>query len=91
MFQFNQGHHFSLKTTATGYAIYNSPNCGPIFGGGPDIYINNEANINSFSHSNIGESYYNALYTKGDADSQARFSGGRFFRVKDYEVWRVVF
>ncbi len=87
----NNNDKFTLKTEQTAKAIYNNPNSGPIFGGGWDIFILNEANVNSYSYANIGFSYSNAAYIYGDVNSQAKFSGASKFMVKDYEVWKIVF
>ena len=90
MFQFNNGHKFSLKTTETSNAIFNHPDYGPTFGQGYDIYICDDANFNA-SGANIGFSYKNTAYSYNDIDSQREFSGGCRFKVKGYEVWRVTF
>ena len=39
-------------------AIYKHEGCGPTFGGGHDIYISNNANSNTTSHTNFHKAYY---------------------------------
>ena len=57
MFQLNHNEKFTLKRNQIANAIYNNPDCGPIFGFSCDIFISNDANINSFSRADIGNSY----------------------------------
>ena len=46
---------FTIKTP--GMALYGSASCGPTFGGGFDIYICNQSNLNIGSGSYFGHSY----------------------------------
>jgi hypothetical protein len=65
-----------------GFLFINST-YGPRFGSGADIYISNQCHLNQSSYANICNSFKNANYTAGDANSWKKFSGGTtfYFRV----------
>ncbi len=61
-----------FKVNDTNYAIYGSPNYGPTFGSGYDIFIKDKSNINIGSYSNLGRSYH---YPPEKGDSKAFLAG----------------
>jgi hypothetical protein len=71
-----------LKTQLTNNSIYCSPDNGPTFGAGHDIFISNISNANSQSYSNLGNSY-----TTQSPSPQSYFAGARNFQVRDIEVF----
>jgi hypothetical protein len=78
------------------YLICYSPNCGPAFGGGSDLFIADGCNANSNS-----QAYFPHTYNREGSNKIANcqqsyidFCGvpsGRNFRVVEYEVFRVLF
>jgi len=64
--------------------LYGHPGYGPTFGSGHDLHIAADANANTNSYSNLPHGY---------ADSTGKgnntFTGGRNFKVLDYEVFQV--
>ncbi|KPM05892.1 hypothetical protein QR98_0043640 [Sarcoptes scabiei] len=63
------------------FALGHSPNAGPVFGGGADLYLADQCNLNEESYSNLPHSYDGL-----DADNQSLF-GSSEFKVIDYEVF----
>ena len=63
------------------YGICCNYTCGPVFGRGHDLCIPGNANINTYSSSNLGSSYQRPL------GQQNRFFTGSSFTVTDYEVF----
>ena len=71
-----------------GYAIYCSPSYGAIFGGGHDLIIYNNANINQNSYSNLGNTYQApAGYQYNTPQTQSLFAGSRNFTPTEIEVF----
>ena len=68
------------------YAIYRYSGYGPTFGGGFDIYITDNANGNTNSYSDFGESnYYSVL--SGVQDKNKILAGTRNFTPDEVEVF----
>ena len=67
-------------------AIFCYSSCGPMFGGGNDITIKNNSNVNIFSFSNFPHSYYE----KEKRDKKDILAGSFKFKVLDYEVFQVL-
>ena len=61
--------------------ILGSSNFGPIFGGGHDLYISNNANTDR-SGSNLGNTYQ-----LPPGQQNTFFTGATYFTVTDYEVF----
>ena len=73
-----------LYSVGEQYAIYRGDNYGPTFGGGHDLYISNDANINTKSYSNLGRSY------ECPPGQQNTFlTGSNNFTVTNYEVFEL--
>ena len=66
------------------YAINRVSGYGPIFGGGSDIDIANNANSNSYSYTDIG--YYYSV-PSGAQDRKTILAGTRNFTPDDWEVF----
>ncbi len=66
------------------YAIYRMANYGPIFGGGYDIHIANNARSNTDSNTNFGHSY---SVPSGVQDRKTILAGTYHFSPDDWEVF----
>ena len=79
---------FTVKSAV--YALAGISSCGPIFGGGHDIYIRNESNKTTGSHSDFGHSYNlpNEYTYGGNAQS---FLAGNFneWTASEIEVFQI--
>ena len=62
--------------------IYCRSDCGPVFGGGHDLYISNNANTNMTSRSRLGSTYQ---YPPGQHGTF--LTGDEYFIVTDYEIF----
>ncbi len=80
LFSLTNGKKYNVKNYQ--FAICNGNQIGPIFGGGSDLEIVDNCNINFNNFSAIGHTYeFN--------DTVENFYGGQSFTVKDYEVYEV--
>ena len=66
------------------YAIYGKSDRGPAFGGGHDIYIANNANSNTNSHTYFGRSY---SVPSGVQDKRTILAGTYTFTPDEVEVF----
>jgi hypothetical protein len=66
-------------------AIYCSSGCGPVFGNGIDICVEDNNNLNKYSSTNLGTGYVNNT----GRDGKTFFTGERFFQVKEIEVFEI--
>ena len=71
----------SLITGKEGKGIYCSSSYGPVFGGGNDLYISNNANTGP-SCSTLGHTYQ-----LPPGQQRTFFTGATNFNVTDYEVF----
>ena len=62
--------------------IYCFYTVGPVFGGGVDLCIYENANTNTSSYSNLGKTYQ-----RPPGQQSTFFTGGKNFTVTDYEVF----
>ena len=80
-----------LKLDRTGrntYSIYSCSSYGPIFGGGHDIYIANNAASNTNSNSNLGYAYSPPSgYSYESSFSRSFLAGSYKFRPDEVEVF----
>jgi len=81
MFTLSNGKRYGINKPH--YAICNSREFGPIFGGGSDLEIVSECNRMQNNYGDIGHSYE-------FEDIKSDFYGGDKFTVKDYEVYEVL-
>ena len=65
-------------------AIYRGSSYGPIFGGGHDIHIADNANQNTGSYTNFGVSY---SLPNGVTDPSTILAGTNYFPPDDVEVF----
>ena len=63
-------------------AVYHSRSYGPTFGGGFDLYLSDNCNLNKNSYSNLGHTF-NAV-----KDNNV-LAGSHNFSVEEYEVWHL--
>jgi hypothetical protein len=74
-------------------AICNYTNSGPAFGGGHDIYISNNCNLNANSYASFPTSYNCPKKYKTNQECLTAFCGatnGKSFKVTEYEVFQVI-
>jgi len=70
------------------YSIYCSSSYGPIFGGGHDILISNNAASNTYSYSNLGGTYSTPSgYSYQSSFSRSFLAGSYHFRPDEVEVF----
>jgi hypothetical protein len=72
-----------------GSYCYGGSGYGPTFGGGHDLYILSDSNINSGSYSNLGYSYGVPGMTYGTTQIQSVMAGSYQFQTSEIEVYRV--
>jgi hypothetical protein len=67
------------------YSIFNTRECGPIFGGGHDLYVCDE------SQGKAG-SFFNFPWSFNDRTNRGSetFTGNKYFQTSDIEVYRLV-
>ena len=71
-----------LITQQQQHAIFCCRSYGPVFGGGADLAISNNANANTSSYSRLG-----STYERPPGQQETFFTGNIFFTVTDYEVF----
>ena len=68
------------------YALYHYFGYGPVFGG--DLIISNNANSNTDSYTNFGDTYQPPPgYTTGAANTKALLAGTLYFTPSEVEVF----
>jgi len=77
---------FKSMVANSGYAIYGSSGYGPTFGGGHDIHIANNANRNTNSNTNFGNSY---SVPSGVQEQNTILAGTNTFSPDEVEVFYV--
>ena len=77
---------FKSMVTYPKYAIYKGLSFGPTFGAGFDIYIATNANSNSNSYSDFGQSNYYSV-PSGVQDQYTILAGTRNFTPDEVEVF----
>jgi len=75
---------FPLKDTCLSLAICNSSNHGPKFGGGHDLEIVSDCNINYNNYYNFGHTY------DAGGVSSVQFFGANSYQVTDYLVYQAI-
>jgi hypothetical protein len=76
-----------LKDQNDGHAIHPAPSYGPIFGGGHDFVISNNAASNTGSHTNFDYSYQPP---SGVSSRYTILAGTKFFSPSEVEVFYLV-
>ena len=70
------------------YAIYSHPGYGPTFGGGYDLYISDNNNVNQKSYSYFGHTYtLPAGYRHGNKNTKNLLAGSYKFTPSEIEVF----
>ena len=70
------------------YALLHHPACGPTFGGGNDLRIWKNANLNTHSYTNFGSTYQPPPgYTPGAPNTPALLAGTHHFTPSEVEVF----
>ena len=77
---------FKSMVTRPSYAIYRSSGYGPTFGGRFDIHITNNANSNTYSYSDFGQSNYYSV-PSGVQSQYTILAGTRRFTPDEVEVF----
>jgi archaellum component FlaC len=76
---------FALKDKMKHRALWCSPGCGPCFGHGRDIAVEDNCNTNTRNKTPLGYSYTNDTGLSRDIV----FTGSRHFQVKEIEVFEI--
>ena len=76
-----------IKSGRNQFAIYRNPSQGPIFGGGHDIWIRNNAASNRQSHTNCGHTYPLPPGYSSSGSSCTFYAGSYKFTPTDIEVF----
>jgi hypothetical protein len=69
------------------YGICCSSSYGPVFGGGHDLLIANNSNINTKSSSDLGHSYTHPDYEYASNEAKSFLAGSFNFQVSEIEVY----
>ena len=70
-----------MKCNQSGNSIRADSSNGPIFGGGIDLFISDNSNINFKSYSNLGKNYKHPFYSY--ESYEAKLSGTEYFQILD--------
>jgi hypothetical protein len=70
------------------YGIVCDSECGPTFGGGHDICINNNANTRMDSWSNLGRSYIHPQYAYRSNEAETFLAGSFNFQLDEIEIYQ---
>ena len=76
-----------LKDQNTPYAIYTYHTYGPVFGGGHDLFIYNNAASNTYSYTNFNQNYQ---APSGVSDTSTILAGTKNFQPSEIEVFYIV-
>lgn len=76
-----------VATSRNSNSIYRKSSYGPTFGGGHDLYISSNSNVNTESYSYFGHSYKNDVFTGTSTRSKSILAGSYNFKTSDIEVW----
>lgn len=76
-----------LKTNVSEHSIYSHPSYGPTFGSGHDIFISDNSNSNSLSHSILCHTYQHPDFSYNSDDAKKFLAGNDKFKVAEIEVF----
>jgi hypothetical protein len=92
LFSLTNKENLPCKMNIAPNLIHNAIQCysgyGPTFGGGYDIRIVNDANLEEGSYSNLGDTYKHPKYAAGTVEAQTFLAGAKEFRLSEIEVFR---
>ena len=77
-----------ISSSDSDYAIGGASSIGPVFGHGPDIYINDQSNTDTGSHSLIS-SYTPPIYPPGSDESTFLTGGFENWLTSEIEVYQL--
>lgn len=80
---------YKIKSNQTNRSIYASPDRGPTFGGGFDLYIADNCNSSDSNSSNFPVSYVCKEYSYPGAGQSDWLAGANKFNVDEIEVFAV--
>jgi len=78
---------FKVVCTNASRAIVADSHYGPTFGGGFDIYISSDSNLNQTSYSNFGQTYKHADYQFSTERAKSILAGSHNFQTLEIEVF----
>ncbi len=61
--------------------------CGPVFGGGSDLFIADQSNLTTYSYSNLGCSFTHPDYAYESNEAKSFLAGSSKFQVSEIEVY----
>ena len=78
-----------MKYTESSYSIYIQRSFGPAFGNykESDLSISDNSNSNTFSYSDLGNSYKHPEHVKGSTEAKTFLPGSYNFQVSQIEVF----
>lgn len=76
-----------MKCNQSGNSIRADSSNGPIFGGGIDLFISDNSNINFKSYSNLGKNYKHPIYSYESYEAKTFLAGTEYFSILDIEVY----
>jgi hypothetical protein len=77
-----------MKIQVPQHAIYCHSSYGPTFGNGHSLYIADNSNSNTLSHSNLGQAYRHPLFACGSNEAKTFLAGTNGFQVFQIEVFK---
>ena len=72
------------------FEVYHDSNYLSTFGGGHDLLIYNDCNVNSSSHSNLGHTYEANGYAYQSTEALSYLAGSYYFTVLEMEVFKII-
>ncbi len=78
---------FKAKCIKPANSIFCGAKYGPIFGGGNDIHISTNSNVNQISYANFGQSYAYPIYPLGSNQAKSILAGSYNFQTIEIEVY----
>jgi hypothetical protein len=79
-----------IKCSYNEYAFSCNSNNGPTFGGGCDIFISDNSNVNTLSYSNLGYSYKHPDFVLDSIEAQTFLANSKHFQTSEIEVFHKI-
>ena len=91
MFKYTQSNQFhKLKCIQKENEVRHLSDYLSIFGGGCDLFIFNDCNVNTSSGSNLGHSYEFNGYANNSTEAKSYLAGSYKFTVLEMEVFKII-
>ena len=91
LFKCTQQNNFhKLKCLKKEEEVYHRSDYMSTFGGGCDLYIANDCNVNTSSYSNLGDSYESNGYAYKSNEARSYLAGSYNFIVLEIEVFKLI-